>query len=496
MAATYFEQDAEFLLQELAQQMSAWFDRTSPTAGTVNWTLPTSTSHIYDGVLILAKTGEINPSNFPTDGQTYTASLDLLSPASQINDAIVVGALYGNKTTTFLNITGLNPNANYFFSVHPLTNTKYYYKAGVLTYPLSLNTSAFTGDVPSSTTPPIDPVLGDVYYNQVTGKVYMWTGSNWIEASMYDTLTGRSFPTGVVNQGQFFYNVNTRILYVFDGTSWKEANTQNRGQVQTDKIGIGTDGSQDERKRVMMTLKTQMGWPQQCIELTDINFNVAINNALATARQRIDLCYTHEYFYVRMKKGQSVYYLNDPVSGTNRIADVIRVYRLGPISGMPVAGQADAFYSQAFLNMYYASGEMDQVTFYLVTAFSKQLMRLFAGDIQFSWRESTRELTIFRNFGMDEHAIVEVAAEKTEQELLQDRYLNQWLLDWAEAEAMDTLGQIRSKFGSLPGPNGGISLNGDALMARSAEMKTELLRQISDREVGGWNFGNDQFFIG
>ena len=60
------------------------------------------------------------------------------------------------------------------------------------------------------------------------------------------------------------------------------------------------------------------------------------------------------------------------------------------------------------------------------------------------------------------------------------------------------LGEIRSKYGSLPGPSGGITLNGDSLLARATEQQTELLRQIADYEAGngGVNFGNTSFLIG
>jgi hypothetical protein len=88
--------------------------------------------------------------------------------------------------------------------------------------------------------------------------------------------------------------------------------------------------------------------------------------------------------------------------------------------------------------------------------------------------------------------------ERTEQELLLDRWAKQWLQGWAQAELWEMLGEVRSKYGNLPGPNGGLTLNGDSLLARASEQFAELLRQITDFEAGngGVTFGNTAFFIG
>jgi hypothetical protein len=97
----------------------------------------------------------------------------------------------------------------------------------------------------------------------------------------------------------------------------------------------------------------------------------------------------------------------------------------------------------------------------------------------------------------EERVILEVVMERTEQELLLDRWSKQWLQGWAQAELWEMLGEIRSKYGNLPGPNGGLTLNGDSLLSRAELQFTELLRQITDYEVGngGVNFGNTAFFI-
>ena len=134
----------------------------------------------------------------------------------------------------------------------------------------------------------------------------------------------------------------------------------------------------------------------------------------------------------------------------------------------------------------------------MIHQYSELFQYIFAGDINFNWRESTRQLTLLRKMFKSEHALVEVSMEKTEQELLSDRWLVQWIQQWAEAEAMLMQGRIRSKYPSLPGPGGGLSLNGSDLISEAQMLQTECLRQIMDMEIGndGLEFGNHSFCIG
>jgi hypothetical protein len=49
---------------------------------------------------------------------------------------------------------------------------------------------------------------------------------------------------------------------------------------------------------------------------------------------------------------------------------------------------------------------------------------------------------------------------------------------WALAEAMLTLGQIRTKYGTLPSAQGDLSLNGDALKSEADGIKMNLMEQV------------------
>jgi len=82
---------------------------------------------------------------------------------------------------------------------------------------------------------------------------------------------------------------------------------------------------------------------------------------------------------------------------------------------------------------------------------------------------------------------------KPDNQLLQDRQAQPWIQDYALATAKFTLGEARSKFATIAGPQGGTSLNGDTL---KAEAQTEML--ALDEELKNYVDGSDpiSFIIG
>lgn len=469
------------------------FNRTTPTSGTLNWTLP-GDLRLYDGLVATLKAEAHTIADLPTDGKRYAASQNLDFPIDLIGDAQVVAALYGDKITTSINVVNLDPDAVYFASVHAVTNTLQYFTKGRQSYVENQTTSSFTGDIPTATTPPLSPTVGQVYYNSQTGKVSMWAGGSWVPAGVGTTLVAKEEPK-TAQPGQFFYNLRTEKLYCYDGAIFIQANTSNEGVSMSNKP-VGNDGTSDERAKMMNVVKRQMGWPTVCVELDEGHFNIAIDNAIEEFRRRCDNAYTMRYYTVSGNKGQDIYYLNDPVTGTNRIVDIIKIWR---VSGLGLVGQGqDGIYGQAFLQQLYQPGVVDLTSIYLMSSYAEQFSQIFAGEIGFRWNEATRQLQLLRNLNSKEKILIECTGERTEQELLVDRYATQWLQGWAVSEVKMMLGHIRGKYQSLPGAGGGTSLNGSELLQSAGEDQTELLRQIMDFEVGngGNTFGNYSFLMG
>lgn len=516
-------QDASGDLWSAGQSIKLTFVRTSPTTGSLSWTLPsaaqsseddqvvvtttdpvtgqsvtttvqenpvTTGNSVYNGILITASVFEINPSNYPTDSVVYQASANLLAPADRIGQAVVVGAFYDDTTTTTLQLTGLEPNSVYYCSAHVISNVNTYYTIGTRSYPQTTTSSAWAHDVPKSYGPPENPTMGQCYYDEEQRLVFSWDGAKWQAVAEQTTIAGEADPrfpwTGLPSDypkfGNFFYNTTTRTLKIWTGAYWRPVETDG-GVPNYKKQGVGTDLSSGARQSFASSLKLQLGYPVVCVELTDAHFNLAIDKALAELRRRADNVYTKKYFITQMLPGQSTYYLNDPTTGTNAIVDVTRIWRLNML-GLVNFGP-DNIYAQAFMSQFYAPGVgYDLVSIHLITAMSETYTQIFAGEIAYNWTESTREMEIYRSFVSPERVIVEATCERLEQELLQDRWTYNWLQMWAKSEAMFMLAMIRGKYATLPGPGGSLQLNADTLLSEAQRLQEECIRQAQDFEIG------------
>ncbi len=367
------------------------------------------------------------------------------------------------------------------------------------------------GTVKSDVKEPTAPAVGDFYWNFTTQRGQYWDGATWIFPNIANSLFNgppltpaftsslRAEPIEVPAPwiGQLFYNTSTKVLNVWTGTTWKQANTDQQGAPTTDKVSIGTDGSYDERIRLIKILKGQLGWPVMCVELKEEQFNIAIDNALDTYRQLSDGAYKTAYLLYTLIEGQQVYYLNSAVDKTDHVVNVSKIHRLN-ILGSNSLNWDSNIYFQTFLNQYYSAGYTDILSIHMVHALSEDFQRIFAGDMTFVWDEPTRELFLTRKVGRNEKVVMEVTLERSEQELMLDRYCKQFIQNWALAECKEQLGLIRSKFSSgTPGANGTITLNGEMLISEARQDMTELREQLLNNEYGGYiGKGNVSFLIG
>jgi len=354
---------------------------------------------------------------------------------------------------------------------------------------------------------------GTMYYDYTLERLYYYNGADWVTPNATNALLDRGGdqvpafirpitlePEELRNPyiGQLFYNTTTKDLNAWNGVSWNKVNTDQEGSPSTDKIGIGNDGSYDERIQLIKVLNAQMGWPQLCVELQEEQFNIAIDNAIQNYRQLSSGAYKRGFILFRLIAGQQKYYLNSAVDKTDHIVDIHKIYRVSPY-GFGGAGPNDVW-AQAFAQQYYefAAGQGDILTTHLLSSYGEEISRVFAGELMFQWDEPSHELLILRGVHASEIVVIEAMLERSEQELLTDRWCQQYIQGWAMAELKMTLGLIRSKFASgTPGPGGSITLNGELLIAEARQDMTELKEELLNYEYGGpVGMGNCSFLIG
>lgn len=354
--------------------------------------------------------------------------------------------------------------------------------------------------------------IGDFYWDYTRQRGYYWDGADWIIPSNTNTLfnTGSTLVPAFIMPielepmelpapyiGQLFYNTITKTLDAWTGSMWKQVNTDQAGSATSEKIAIGNDGSYDQRIELINVLKGQLGWPIVCAELKEEQFNIAIDNALDNYRLWSSGAYRMQYILFLLIPQQQIYYLNSAADRTDRIVDVQKVHRMN-MGGVNHINGPDAVWSSNILTSYYNAGAVDTLSFHLAASQAEDLQRLFAGDMTFLWDEPSRELTLLRKVYNSEKVILQCMMERTEQELMVDRWSRQFIQNWALAEAKYQLGMIRSKFSSgTPGAAGTISLNGELLISEARQDMTELKEEILNYEYGGHiGHGNVSFLIG
>lgn len=386
--------------------------------------------------------------------------------------------------------------------------------------PENLQVKTATGWTPfvksiSRTSVPVDIEAGTFIFNFTTQRYTYWDGTQEVFPSTTNTLLvladGNMAPCFIAPPtveptelkapalGELFYNTTAKSLNVWDGKIWIKANTDQEGTPLTDKFTIGNDGSYNERIRLVKIIAGQMGWPVQCVELKEEQFNIAIDNAIENYRQLSDGAYRRSFMLYKLIPNQQTYFLNSAIDQTDSIVDVHKIHRVGPMGGIYGGGQNDIWataFAQQFYNLTAGTGDMISTT--LIAQYGEDLTRMFAGDLMFQWNEASRELYITRAIRNYETVVIECMTERTEQELLTDRWCKQFIQNWALAEVKMMLGMIRSKFSSgTPGPSGSITLNGELLIAEARQDFIELKESLLNYEYGAMiNTGNCSFLIG
>lgn len=339
------------------------------------------------------------------------------------------------------------------------------------------------------------PTISDQWYNTADRILLEWNGSMWIPVSPYLTVsfekrtcntdyeklvfstrkTGchESFEV-LSDDNTLFDSLNNSVIYgdPIDGNDGVDAGPMYK------QLGIGDDGSPDERRALHEEIRFTFGHPSVRVEITKQQLDICINNALLMLRKHSSYAYRKAMFFMDLKKNQQIYRLTNRCVGFNKIVDVITLHRTKAGAFKTAYSQNDNF-AYAALQQLYTLGTFDMVTFHLTSAYVEELENLFASRIMYQWTERSRELKIYQVPRAGERVLVEAVIERTEQDLLTDRETSYWLKRWAIVEAKGMLAQIRGKFATLPGPNGSTTLNANDLQAQLEQEKDKLMEELT-----------------
>ena len=343
---------------------------------------------------------------------------------------------------------------------------------------------------------PLVPKVGDLWFNTLNKTLNEWNGTTWVETNpfayvvlelrdclddkdkivFYTKKTGCAHPIEVVIEAEsvFSYLTNSVIYYdPINGTTGLAPGPMYK------QLGVGDDGSPDERRALHDSIRITLGHPSVRVELTKEQLDECIDNALLMLRKNSNLSYRGALFFLDLKPNQQIYSLTDACVGFNKIVDVISIHRLRAGVFRNAFANNDAFQFAA-LQQLYRLGTFDMLTFHLTSSYIEELERIFAAKILYQWIENTRELKMYQVFRAKERVLVEATIEKTEQELFTDRETRHWIKRWAVADAKMMLSQVRGKFQTLPGPSGSTTLNSQELITQSEAEKADLKLELDD----------------
>jgi hypothetical protein len=121
--------------------------------------------------------------------------------------------------------------------------------------------------------------------------------------------------------------------------------------------------------------------------------------------------------------------------------------------------------------------------------YQEMVGRMFGSYIEFEYIQYSRTWRMLQRPFMDGEVIMlQVYNYRPDYVLLTDMYAKQWIRDYTLAHCKIILGEARSKFQNIAGPQGGGSLNGGDLKSAGKEEITALDKELETLVSGGTGY--------
>jgi len=204
-------------------------------------------------------------------------------------------------------------------------------------------------------------------------------------------------------------------------------------------------------------IELRLGGGMVDVELDPEHYELAINKSVQKYRQRSENAVEEAFVVLTLKEGVSEYTL------PQEIIEVKQLYRRAGTS--MTSGVDIEPFEAAYLNTYLLhSGRAGGLSVYDALAQHVELLgRMFGANYTFTWNTTSKKLTVHRKIKGDDDVILHVYNYRPDEVLLADTYAGVWIKDYAYAHARLMLAEARGKFAQIAGPQGGTTLNSDAL---------------------------------
>lgn len=252
-----------------------------------------------------------------------------------------------------------------------------------------------------------------------------------------------------------------------------------------------SDNPQLDRQQVFDYCRAMLGDGMIDVELDLVHYNTALDRTLNRFRQRSPNSVEESYVFLTLEKDKNDYIL------PQEIINVQSVFRrtLGSRTGGGTGSNFEPF-NLAYTNTYLLNSTMmgGISTYFLFAGYQEMVGKMFGAYIEFQWAQSTRLLRILqRPFAEGETLMLKTQNYRPDFAIINDLYAKQWVRDYTLANCKLILGEARSKFGTIAGPQGGSQLNGSTLLQDGKAEIEKLDKELETLISGGTGYS---FVIG
>ena len=247
-----------------------------------------------------------------------------------------------------------------------------------------------------------------------------------------------------------------------------------------------------KKQEIFDYVYSMLGGGMVDVELDPVHYETALDKALSRFRQRSDNAVEESYLFLTLVEDQNEYIL------PREVMEVRKLFRrsVGSRTGNGGGGSLFEPFNLAYTNTYLLSGSTQMgglATYDMFAGYQELVGRMFGSFMEFTWNNTTKKLTILQRPRGEEGILIYAYNYRPTLQLLEDYLASQWLKDYTLASCKFMLGEARSKFATIAGPQGGSTLNGDTLKAEAQAEMEKLETEVAMAVPGGTGYG---FLIG
>ena len=246
-----------------------------------------------------------------------------------------------------------------------------------------------------------------------------------------------------------------------------------------------------QKQEVFDYVYAMLGGGMVDVELDPVHYETALTKALTRFRQRSDNSVEESYIFLETVVDQNEYTL------PNEVIEVRKIFRrsVGSRTGGGDGGSIFEPFNLAYTNTYLLSSSQlgGLATYDFFSQYQELVGRMFGSFIEFKWNSSSKKITLLQRPRAEETLMMFSYNYRPDTQLLDDYLAIQWIKDYTLAACKYMLGEARSKFATIAGPQGGSALNGDTLKAEAQAEMEKLEQEVSQAVPGGTGYG---FLIG